>query len=359
MILANILHRKTRTLLCIAGVSLGVVLVVVTAGLVNGFLSKQAERNSAVSAELMIRPAGRDFGLGFELTAAPSLPVSMIESLKSVEGVSDAVAVAQYLQANHLIDGIDYESFTRVSDARVVEGRPAVEGDEVMVDAVLQRNWKLKPGDEIELFDTRFKVVGIYAPESLARFKVPLSTMQRYLNRPGLCSMVLVKAADTSRQEEIAARIRERFSELGVIETRDLPRLFARGTPALQTFLRVVVGLAATVSILVILLAMYTTITERTRQIGILKSLGASKLWIATEIEKEALLITLAGALAGFIVSVTVGFVIENLTSLKVDFNIGWFVYSLLISIASGAMGALYPALRAANQDPVKALGYE
>ena len=63
--------------------------------------------------------------------------------------------------------------------------------------------------------------------------------------------------------------------------------------------------------------------------------------------------------LAGFIVSIAVGTVIEKLTSLKVDFNVGWFGYSLLISIVSGAMGALYPALRAANQDPVKALGYE
>lgn len=359
MIIANILHRKLRTLLSAIGVSLGVVLVVVTAGLVNGFLTKQAERNSAVRAELMIRPVGRDFGLGFELTAAPSLPVSIIESINSVEGVTDAVPVAQYLQSNHLVDGVEYESFTRASDARIIEGRPAMEGDEVMVDTVLQRSWKIKPGDNIELLDSKFKVVGIYAPESLARFKVPLLTMQNYLNRPGLCSMVLVKIADNANQEDVAARIRAQFSDLAVIETRDLPRLFAQGTPALQTFMRVVVGLAATVSILVILLAMYTTIIERTRQIGILKSLGASKLWIATEIEKEALIISFVGALTGFAISIAIGFTIEKLTSLRVDLNIKWFAYSLLISILSGAVGALYPALRAASQDPVKALSYE
>jgi len=343
----------------VSGVSLGVVLIVVTAGLVNGFLTRQAERNSAVTAELMVRPAGRDFGLGFELTAAPSLPLSMIESIRSIEGVTDAVPVVQYLYTNHLIDGVEYESFVRASGARIVEGRAIAEGDELMVDTVLQRSWKLKPGDEVELLDRKLRVVGIYSPESLARFKVPLSTLQNYLNRPGLCSMMLVKVDDPLRSEEVAARIRERFPDLGVIETRELPRLFARGTPALQTFLQVVTGLAAVVSGLVILLAMYTTITERTRQIGILKSLGASKLWIATEIEKEALLISVAGALAGFVVSVTMGFLIEALTSLKMDFNAEWFGYSLLISIASGAIGALYPALRAANQDPVKALSYE
>lgn len=359
VILANILHQKMRTLLCVAGVSLGVVLILVTAGLVTGFLTKQAQRNSAVTAELMIRSAGRDFGLGFEFTATPSLPVSMAASLREVEGVADAVPVAQYLQANHLIDGVEYESFTRASDARIQEGRPALEGDEVMVDTSLQHSWKLKPGDEIELLDRKFRLVGIYAPESLARFKVPITTLQKHLNRPGLCSMMLVKVADPSHQSEIADRIRERFPNLGVTETRDLPRLFARGTPALQTFMRVVTGLAAVVSTLVILLTMYTTITERTRQIGILKSLGASKLWIATEIEKEALLISLAGALSGFIAAVAIGLAIESLTSLKVAFNVGWFLYSLLISVISGGAGALYPALRAANQDPVQALSYE
>ena len=112
--------------------------------------------------------------------------------------------------------------------------------------------------------------------------------------------MLLVKLAPIlRRQEEVAARIKERFPDHSVTLTRDLPILIGRGVPALQTFLNVVISLSIIVSSLVILLTMYTTVAERTRQIGVLKSLGASKALIAGDIEKEALLISALGVLSG------------------------------------------------------------
>ena len=112
-------------------------------------------------------------------------------------------------------------------------------------------------------------------------------------------------------------------------------------------------------SSLVILLGMYTTVTERTRQIGVLKSLGASRSWIAGEIQKEALTITLLGVLAGFIVSVAGKYAITRFTQLNVQLEAAWLLYALGLGLLSGLIGALYPALRAANQDAVKALAYE
>jgi putative ABC transport system permease protein len=257
------------------------------------------------------------------------------------------------------VDGIDYESFTRVSEVRVVEGRAVASGDEAMIDRIQQRNRKLKVGDQIETFDRQFRIVGIYEPESLGRIKVPLSTMQESLNRPGLCSMLLVKLSDPSRQDEVASTIKDRFPDLGVALTRDLPVLIAQGTPELQTFLKVVVALSITLSSLVILLTMYTTVTERTRQIGVLKSLGASRIWIASEIEKEALMISCLGVLAGFALSVGGRYLITRLTPLSVELEAVWLFYAVAFGILAGVLGALYPALRAANQDPVVALSYE
>jgi putative ABC transport system permease protein len=225
-----------------------------------------------------------------------------------------------------------------------------------MIDRVLQRNWKLNIGDEYKIFGRPFRIVGIYEPESLGRFKIPLSTLQSSINRPSLCSLILIKVTDTSRQDEIAERIIELFPQSSITMTRNLPILFARGTPALQIFKQVVVGLAILISLLVIMLAMYTTVTERTKLIGVLKSLGASKGWIAGEIEKEALLISLLGTLCGFVISFGGKFVIESLTPLKVQLQGIWFFYALLFGMASGGLGALYPALRAARQDAVKAL---
>lgn len=356
LVLSSILYRKTRTITTAAGVAVGVALVVLTVGIVHGFLNDQGRRNSAVTAEIILRSSGSGI-----LSVATTLDIKAetLAQLRAIEGVADAVPVGQYNNNGRIVDGVDYDSFTRVSEMRVVEGRPALSGDEVMIDRVLERDRSLKVGDQTEVLGRQFRVVGIYEPESLARLKIPLSTLQEYLNRPNLCSLVLIKVQDPAQQGEVARRVKEAFPQNGVQLTRDIPILYAQGTPAMQTFLNVVIALAVVVSSLVILLAMYTTVTERTRQIGILKSLGASRAWIAGEIEKEALVISLIGVVAGFALSVLGRYLIRRFSPLQMDLEPLWFVYSLVLGLLSGLLGALYPALRAANQDPVKALSYE
>lgn len=355
LVLSNILYRKTRTVTTMAGVALGVVLVVLTVGIAHGFLHDQGRRNSAVTAEIMLGPPGSTFGLSLNPTL--SLPLDQADKIRTIDGVRDVVPVGQYL-SGHVIDGIEYDSFTRVSELRIVEGRPFTSGDEVIIDRIQQKQRKLKIGDSLEIFDRPFRVVGIYEPESLARIKVPLATMQEFLNRK-LCSMLLVKLTDPSRQEEVAAQIKERFPDNSVTLTRDLPILIGRGIPALQTFLSVVIALSIMVSSLVILLTMYTTVAERTRQIGVLKSLGASRVFIAGDIEKEALLISALGVLAGSLLAVAGKFLITRLTPVSVELEPLWLFYALALGLLAGGLGALYPALRAANLDPVKALAYE
>ncbi|MFQ5792413.1 MAG: ABC transporter permease, partial [Acidobacteriota bacterium] len=128
---------------------------------------------------------------------------------------------------------------------------------------------------------------------------------------------------------------------------------------SLNLFLEVVIGLATVISGLVVLLAMYTAVTERTREIGILKSLGASKQFIVTVIEKEALLISALGVIVGLFAAALTKVGITEFTSLVVEFEVKWMAIAASVALLGGALGALYPALHAANQDAVKALAYE
>jgi len=129
--------------------------------------------------------------------------------------------------------------------------------------------------------------------------------------------------------------------------------------PGLTIFLRVLVVLSAIVSALVIMLAMHTTITERTREIGILKAMGASRAYIIGEIEREALLISFLGLIVGFVLAWGAGFGIHKATSLIFEFSPKWALVAAAIGLLGGALGAFYPAARAANLDPVNALAYE
>jgi len=109
----------------------------------------------------------------------------------------------------------------------------------------------------------------------------------------------------------------------------------------------------------VVMLAMYTTITERTREIGILKAMGASRGYIVGIIEKEAILISVIGLVAGFAVSLVGGYLIHKAYGLVFEYSWRWALVAAAIGIVGGIVGALYPAWRASNLDPVNALAYE
>ena len=159
--------------------------------------------------------------------------------------------------------------------------------------------------------------------------------------------------------ESVVQAIEQYYPGNYVIRTSDIPALYSQGLAAVEVFLNIVIWLALVISTLVILLGMYTTIIERTREIGILKSLGASKRFIVTAIEKEAALISVLGVVIGFAIAVIGKLLIEANTRLRIDLQPKWLLIAAVIGIVGGIVGALYPALRAANLDPVEAISYD
>ncbi len=368
-VLANILARPTRTIASMLGIALGVVLILVTVGLARGILYETGQREKNVGAEIIFQSVGT---LGASITATPlSLPVAYTRRLREIEGVRAVTPVGRYIRSGtggigfEMLEGIadqptpDYASYAEISGIRIVEGRPLQSDEEILVDRHYATTKKIAPGARVEILNHMFTVAGIYEPESGARVKMRLSKMQELLGAQGKCSSILVKCLAPEEQERVARRIEAALPGHQIIFTRDIPSYYDRGIPSLNVFLRVVVGLALCVSSLVILLAMYTSITERTREIGILKSLGASRSFIIATIEKEALTISALGVALGFLISCLARVGIMRYTSLIVRFEGRWMLTAALIGILAGALGALYPALHAARQDPVRALAYE
>ena len=364
LVFSNMMHRPARTIVSVLGIGVGVLLIAFTIGLANGSLRERAKREANVGAEIMFRPSG---SIGMTGSDGMRLPVTLAEEVKRVQGVADVVAIAQNsvrardgITGSRLIDGITFDNYESVSGLQIVQGREFVDGrDEMMSDTAWLANRKLNIGDHFEIYERNFEIVGTYEPSVGARIKIPLSTMQAQLAAEGKASSFLIKVKDGHTPKAVGEAVANAFPNYQVLLTSELEELYMQGIPALSVFLDVVVAVAGGISALIILLTMYTTVTERTRQIGVLKSLGMSNVKIALTILQEALLITFAGVIFGVLTTYVLKLVLQKWTTMQVEIDPQLLLSIFIVGLVSGTIGALYPGLRAARLDAVEALNYE
>ncbi len=364
LVFSNMLHRPARTIVSVFGIAVGVLLIIFTIGMTNGSLRDRAAREGNVGAELMLRASGT---LGMTGNESFRVPTTLAADLAKVEGVQSAVAIGQTTVAtgdnftgNRLVDGIKFDEYAQMAHLEIIEGRKFNEkSDEILVDTGFQHKRNYKIGDKISMWKRDFTIVGTYEPAAGGQVKIPLDVMQEQLGSEGKGSAVLIKIKDGFDQEEVGERINKLFPNNQLFRTKDFEEIYAQGVPFLNTFLDVVIGIASLISALIILLTMYTTVTERTRQIGIMKALGMSNSGIAWIIVQEALLISFLGVTSGVILTFILKFFLTQFTTLQVQIEYKLIGLTLLVGLIGGAIGALYPALRAARMDAVEALSYE
>jgi putative ABC transport system permease protein len=362
LVTANVRQRPVRAVVSAAGVALGVCLVMLFTGLARGMSNDLQRRSQNLKAEIIFTRSS-----GTELMATTAnLPVKYAELLREIDGVEMAVPAIRYVSQGgkgfgfEQVEGVDWNDFARMNEMTLVSGRAPGAVDEVVVDESKAKNNNLSPGSEISLFGNKpYKVTGVYSPESGPRVKMSLAAMQDALEAHDKCTWIYVKVRNPAQAVEVARRIDQRLEGNKIQLTRDIVTNIEKSIPYLGVFLRALVGLSAVVSMLVVMLAMYTTITERTKEIGILKAMGASRGFIVGEIEKEAVLISVGGVLAGFAISFLAAYLIQRAYGLPFEYTWEWGLTAAFIGLLGGALGALYPAVRAANLDAVSALSYE
>ncbi|MFQ5926393.1 MAG: ABC transporter permease [Terriglobia bacterium] len=362
MIFANLLRRPLRTLITIAAVGVEVALVVVIVGLTTGILHETAKRIEGVGADLMLQPPASSFLLAF--SGAP-MPIKIQQKLEEIDHVAAVAPVLLQFNTSGGLDivyGIDLESFTRVSGGFVFHaGGPFEQPGDILVDDWYAKAMELDAGATLPLFGRDFFVRGIVEHGKGARLFVPIETLQELSAALDKATLFYIRCDDPKNTQRVAAEIRTLFPRHRLRPIREfLSLMTSTRLPGLKTFVNAMISLGVAVGFLVIFLSMYTTVLERTREIGILKSMGASKADIVRWVLQESLLVCALGILAGITFSYGGRTLLKEMfPTLTILISADWIARAALLALASGTLGALYPAYLAARQDPIVALAYE
>ena len=182
LVVSNIRQRPLRSAISILGVALGVALVMLFTGLAHGMSEDLQKRSSNVSAEIIFtRPGSMTL-----TTSSANLDTRYVALLQTIEGVESVTPVIRYFYPSGVwgvdqVEGVDWDSFSKINNIRIVQGHAPVASDEVVIDETkASRNHPV--GSTLKIFgDKQYRVAGIYAPESGARAKVTLASLQESL----------------------------------------------------------------------------------------------------------------------------------------------------------------------------------
>ncbi len=364
MIVGNLVHRPIRSLISISAVALEVILILLIVSFFYGQLNGSKASQVGVGADVMVQPPGSSALVG--VTGAP-LPVKVGDKLRQLPHVATAAPVIWELTTKptlEIIYGIDLESYNNIPPAlNFLAGGPFQDAYDVIVDDYFAGLKKVKVGDSIEILNHKFRVCGIVEHGKGARKFMQISTMQDLIGAPGHASVFYVKADDPRNVEEVIDEIRkvpgmEDYSVRSMQEY--LSMMTPENLPGFATAIRIVVAISMIIGFLVIFQSMYTAVMERTREIGILKALGATKLYIISAVLRESALLAVAGIIVGTIVSfVARRIILMELPTQRLFWSNQWVLRATLIALAGAVAGALYPAFKAAQKDPIDALAYE
>jgi putative ABC transport system permease protein len=364
MIVANLVHRPIRSLISIVAIALEVTLILLIAGLCYGIMNDSKTRTAGIGADVIVQPPGSS-----NLTAISGAPVSIkvgdiLRKLPHVKVVSPVVWEISTAGALEVIYGIDLPTFEALGGPFLyVRGGPFRGANDILVDDYIARQKHVNVGDTMELLNNKFRVAGIVENGRGARKFLPLATLQDLIGAKDKASVFYLKLDDPGSADDVVKEVKSQpgMEKYSVQSTEEyLSMMTPSHLPGFRPFIGVVIGVSLIIGFLVIFQSMYAAVMERTREIGILKAMGASKFYIVSAILRETGLLAVAGIVLGIGFSLAASWGIRHRFPLvQVVVTRDWIGWAMLVAVLGALVGALYPAFKAAGKDPIEALAYE
>jgi ABC-type antimicrobial peptide transport system permease subunit len=360
--LRNLMRQRTRTLLTMLAIGVGVGLVVMLGGMGDGLLQQLSSIGNQIG-DLMVSEAKAS---DMSLAAIDDKVGRYAATLPSVESVSGLLFGMGTMPGTpyFLVFGMDPASYGARHFA-ITEGDRIRSPRDILLGKVAAKNYKKHVGDTLSISGSTYRVVGIYetgVPYEDSSGVMTLSEAQRVFKKPNQVSFYGIKLKDSSQADAVRQQIEAHMPQVSVSRSSE----FGEKTNDMQSF-RTMTDALSFIAILVggigMMNAMLMSVYERTREIGTLRALGWRRRRVVWMIVREAILLSLLSGIAGIVVGIGLGTLITMEPTmggyLKGSYSLTLLAQAMVIALFLGAIGALYPAWRASNLSPIEALRYE
>jgi len=360
LVIENLKHRPVRTALGVLAIGLEVAMMLTLVGVCEGMLEDSARRARGVGADIWVSSSTNAI-IGLSTAGMSEKYLDFFRKQPHVVAVMGTVI--QPVGGVKTVTGIDLDEFNKISGGfKYLAGGPFRNPDDIIVDEYYARENHLHVGSTVQVLNRPWRVCGIVEPGKLARIVIPRRRLQELTANTGKLSQIWLKLDDPSNTQSVIASLKSQLPGYSIISVEELTSLYSvNNVPGLKAFIGVVITLSIVVGFLVVFLSMYTAVLERTREIGILKALGASSAYVLNVIFRETIMLAFAGTIAGIVLSYGSRWLIMAVVpgSLTQKIIPAWWLVAGGIAVTGALVGAIYPAWKAARQDAIEALSYE
>lgn len=373
LIIKNPFRNKTRSALAILGIAIGIA-TIVTLGLITASLEDSTEITlKEGSAEITAMNYGSS-----SIMSNDNIDEEYVDNLSDITGVNRTAGVLQttYSGDGSVSMGGGGSSVTNVygidSDNLDLMGIESINGtvysndsNEVIIGKSFAGTDNYTVGDNISLFGEDFKITGIYETGSFltdSSVYTDLNKLQNLTDDEDKITQVSVKINNNASLDTVNNEIESEYNgTLTTITTKDLQKTTEDTLDMINFATGAIEALAIIIGGLGVINTMMMTVFERTREIGVLKSVGWTRRRILMMILGESVVLTIISWIIGSIVGTLVVMVLFQVQggNMTLTYDMWTFVKAFIVALVVGILGGLYPAIKASRLSPTESLRYE
>jgi len=377
----NLLRRKIRTILTILSVAIAISILFSLVAFNRGYEKEMKKELQYLGYHILIVPKGCPYEAASLVLHGGKFPRYLkdeyVDEIKKVPGVKESARLFMNSETDSLLKetkiyfGIDQDYLRFKPRWKFKEGGFFKDDHSVVIGQYVAENRKLKLGDKTRAFGEDFTVSGILeqtGDQDDGFYFVPIKTLTRVSGKEGLLVAVPIRVEDLSKIEEVAEKLRAAEPDMNVVSMKEVTGAIMGLVSSTRVLIYAVVLIAILISAVGVLNTILMSVFERTREIGMMKAVGSSRIDIFRLIWYETFIVCLAGGLVGSFLAVAGSRGIESFIKRLMPYAPGGqlisadlvvIIVSVLFAVIMGILAGIYPAYRASNLMPIEAIRTE